>query len=204
MYLDYTNGGFKMSIVKNTPNTLKHSGSFFTTIINKTIEAIQDPATLGIYLYLASKPDDWEISETNLKNRFKKGTDFIRARMTELKKIGLLQSVPYKNEKGQITRWETVLYNEPQPIKKETIECKNQKVENPASGKTTIVEKPPITNKRDLKIKDINNHTHSVECDLFLEVEQKRKELSSRNGPAAQSPTEQLERSCVPSTRRED
>jgi len=42
-----------MSIVKNTPHYLKHSGSFFTTIINKTIESIQDPAALGIYLYLA-------------------------------------------------------------------------------------------------------------------------------------------------------
>ena len=169
-----------MSIVKNTPHYLKHSGSFFTTIINKTIESIQDPAALGIYLYLASKPDDWQISETNLKNRFKKGTDFIRQRMAELKKIGLLQSVAYKNEKGQVTRWETVLYNEPQPIKKEASEGKNHNVENPASGKPTIVEKPPTTNKGFKQKKDINNHTHSVECDLFLESEQQRKALMLR------------------------
>ncbi len=169
-----------MSIVKNTPHYLKHSGSFFTTIINKTIESIQDPAALGIYLYLASKPDDWQISETNLKNRFKKGTDFIRQRMAELKKIGLLQSVAYKNEKGQVTRWETVLYNEPQPIKKEASEGKNHNVENPASGKPTIVEKPPTTNKGSKQKKDINNHTHSVECDLFLESEQQRKALMLR------------------------
>jgi hypothetical protein len=170
-----------MSIVKNTPHYLKHSGSFFTTILNNTIEAIRDPASLGIYLYLASKPDDWEISETNLKNRFNKGGDFIRARMAELKKIGLLKSVAIKNEKGQVTRWETILYNEPQTIKNELISGKNQNVENPVPGKNTMVEKPHITNKRSKQNKDINNHTHSsVECDLFLEVEQQRKALMLR------------------------
>jgi len=101
--------------------------------------------------------------------------------MAELKKIGLLQSVAYKNEKGQVTRWETVLYNEPQPIKKDASEGKNHNVENPASGKPTHEEKPPTTNKGSLQRKDINNLSHSVECDLFLEVEQQRKALMLRD-----------------------
>lgn len=169
-----------MSIVKNTPHYLKHSQSTFTTILNKTIEAIADPAALGIYIYLASKPDNWEISVTNLKNRFNKGGDFIRFRLAELKRIGLLKSVAIKDEKGKIIRWETVLYNEPQTINSTPEEVETQKVENPPSGESTYVEKPHITNKRDLKIKDINNHTHSVECDLFLDEEQKRKALILR------------------------
>lgn len=170
-----------MSIVKNTPHYLKHSQSTFTTILNKTIEAISDPASLGIYLYLASKPDDWEISETNLKNRFGKGRDFIRARLTELKKIGLLKSVAIKNDKGVITRWETILYNEVQNTDFQECGDNIQNTENPPSGKTSDLEKPPTTNKRDIKIKDINNHTHSVECVLFLESEQQRKALMLRD-----------------------
>lgn len=169
-----------MSIVKNTPHYLKHSGSFFTTILNKTIDAITDPASLGIYLYLASKPDDWEISVTNLKNRFGKGGDFIRSRMADLKKIGLLKSVAIKDDKGRVIRWETILYNEVQPDIKAQSTSKTHNVENPPSGNDTMVEKPHTTNKRDLQKKEINNHTHSVECDLFLESEMQRKALMLR------------------------
>lgn len=177
----HSRGNYTMSIVKNTPHYLKHSGSFFTTILNKTIEAITDPAALGIYLYLASKPDDWQISETNLKNRFNRGGDFIRVRLAELKRLGLLKSVAIKNAKGQVTRWETVLYNEIQPVETKTTDRKNHNTENPPSGENTHVVDPHITNKGSKQKKDINNLSHSVECDLFLEVEQQRKALMLRD-----------------------
>lgn len=192
-----------MSIIKNTPHYLKHSGSFFTTILNKTIEAIEDPAALGIYLYLASKPDNWEISETNLKNRFKRGGDFIRARMAELKRIGLLKSVAIKNAKGQVIRWETVLYNEMQPVEPKSTKGKNHNTENPPSGDNTHVEDPPTTNKRDLKIKDINNHTHSVECDLFLESEQQRKALMLRDRAEKNEKCHELYEQLPPEVKRD-
>ena len=170
-----------MSIVKNTPHYLKHSKKSFTTLQNSTLEAIKDPSTLGVYVYLASKPDDWEISETNLKNRFGKGRDYIRTRLSELKRIGLLKTIAIRDTKGRVTRWETVLYNE---VQKPGIQSSGNKdiqnPENPPSGKTRHLENPPTTNKRIKKIKDINNHTHSVECDLFLDSEKQRKALMLR------------------------
>jgi hypothetical protein len=169
-----------MSIVKNTPHYLKHSQSAFTTVLNKTIEAIKDPASLGIYLYLTSKPDNWEISETNLKNRFGKGRDYIRARLADLKRTGLLKSVAVKNTRGQIVRWETILYNEIQITENPTTGHEIHTTENPTSGKPSDQVDPPTTNKRIKEIKDINNHTHSVECDLFLEAESQRKALMLR------------------------
>lgn len=176
----YTKGNYIMSIVKNTPHYLKHSQFPFTTVLNKTIEAIKDPASLGIYLYLTSKPDDWEISETNLKNRFGKGRDFIRARLSDLKKIGLLKSVAVKNTRGQVCRWETILYTEVQNTENKECGVHNQIPENPPSGETSDQADPPTTNKGSLQKKDINNHTHSVEHDLFLESEQQRKALMLR------------------------
>ena len=143
-----------MSIIKNTPHYLKHSQSTFTTVLNKTIEAIIDPASLGIYLYLASKPNDWQISETNLRNRFNKGGDFIRARLADLKRIGLLKSLAIKDDKGRVTHWETVLYNEVQEFEDRDLTCETHIVENPPSGFHTHVEDPYITNKRLLKIKE--------------------------------------------------
>lgn len=153
-----------MSIVKNTPNILKHSKLPFTTILNKTIEAIRDPAALGIYVYLASKPGDWDISETNLQNRFGKCRDFIRARISELKRLGLIKTTSIRNEKNHIVRWETTLYNEPQ-IDQNTMEehCTDENstlLENQVPGKARCLVEPPTTNKRlkeikEVKIKDI-------------------------------------------------
>jgi len=145
-----------MSIVKNTPNFLKHSDKGWTTVLNSTIESIKDPATLGIYIYLSSKSENWEISITNLKNRFDRGGDFIKARLAELKKIGLLKSVAIKNEKGQISHWESILFNVPQAVDSKSIESKNQKGENPPCGESTHLVDPPTTKERLKKIKDIN------------------------------------------------
>jgi hypothetical protein len=145
-----------MSIIKNTPHYLKHSKKAFTTIQNSTIETIKDPATLGVYVYLASKHDNWEISETNLQNRFGKGRDFIRARIADLKKIGLMESVCFRNEKGLITHWETVLYNEVHNTEKPPSgKSYIQNPENPVSGENRHLVDPPTTNKRSLQKKDI-------------------------------------------------
>lgn len=156
-YAYSTKAYYTMSIVKNTPHILKHSGSYFTTILNKTIEAIKNPATLGVYVYLTSKPDNWEISEKNLQNRFGKGRDFIRARIAELKHIGLMESIAYRDAKGMITRWETMLYNEVQTrVKPRCGDEPIQNPENPVTGQTSDLVDPPTTNKRSLKIKDLN------------------------------------------------
>ncbi len=145
-----------MSIVKNTPHILKHSGSSFTTVLNKTIEAIKDPSALGIYIYLASKPSDWEISEKNLQNRFGKGRDYIRARLSELKLLGLLKSIAIKDKKGRVIRWETILYSEIQVTENPSTGQNIQVTENPHSGLARHLVDPPTTNKRYKQIKDIN------------------------------------------------
>src|SRR5215475_4238925 len=143
-----------MTISKNTPNFLKHSGFPFTTILNKTIEVIKDPATLGIYLYLSSKPSNWEISVANLQNRFGKCRDFIRDRLSELKKLGLMKSIAIKDEKHKIIRWETILYSEPQQVIGEN-EHEPTLLENQEPGFPRMVVEPPTTNKRIKKIKEL-------------------------------------------------
>lgn len=144
-----------MSIVKNTPHILKHSGFSFTTILNKTLDLIQDPGSLGIYVYLASKPHDWQISEKNIQNRFDNGRDYVHARMAELKLLGLLKSTAIKGKDGRVLRWETILYSEPQNTEN-TLSGENHPTENPDCGDTRGVENPHTTNKRYKQIKDIN------------------------------------------------
>lgn len=171
-----------MSIEKNTPHFLKHSGFSFTTILNNTANSIKDAAALGIYFDLASKPSDWKISETYLQNRFGMGRDAVRSKMAKLKLLGLMKTSPIKNSKGQIIMWETVLYSEPQishlqsnpqclseenqvtenpssgiMLSEKSAQSQNHITEKPVTGKSRRLENPPTTNKRYKQIKDLKN-----------------------------------------------
>lgn len=151
-----------MSIIKNTPDILKHNGLSFTTLINDTLELIENPATLGIYVYLASKPSDWVINETNLQNRFRKGRDFIKERIDELKSLRLLKKYSIRDDKGQIVRWETVLFSQPaieEPHITENPDSgkgESTLLKNQVPGKTRCLEKPTHTNKGYIQIKEEN------------------------------------------------
>jgi hypothetical protein len=152
-----------MSIQKNTSSFLKHSGLSFTTTINQTTDLIKDPASLGIYVYLAGKPENWNICLEHLKNRFGKGRDYIRARLADLKSVGLLKTEAIKSADGRVVRWETTLISYvPNQITENPYRGENtpnQITENPQSSrllKTHIVVDPTLVIKEDLKIKDKN------------------------------------------------
>jgi hypothetical protein len=156
-----------MSVQKNTSNFLKHSGLSFTTIINETMAMIPDDGALGIYCYLASKPENWNICNVHLQNRFNKGRDYIQKKMSILKSIGAIKTEAIKDEKGKVLYWETSLCNVIQ----------NHNTENPYSGqsypqstilKTHILEKPEsgktgTSNKRSLQIKEKAKNRESTE-----------------------------------------
>jgi len=142
-----------MSIEKNTPNILRQLGRSFTTIINSSMDSIKDPASLGIYCYLSSKPDGWEIREKELQSRFGKGREFISDRLKDLTALGFINKICHRDSSGKITHWETIL--------------KNHITGNPSSGVdfTTIRENqnqvkpesgfhPPLSNNRVLVIKE--------------------------------------------------
>ena len=135
-----------MAIKKNAPNYLKKTKQPFTTLINKTLDMIPDAAAIGIYVYLASKQDDWIIQEKDLMNRFGAGRDFIRTRMKILKDLGLLIKEAIRDEKGRIVHWETILLNEVtvKPSPKENIHI----TEKPPSGKPRCLDNPTHINKR--------------------------------------------------------
>lgn len=81
----------------------------FTQLLNETINAIDDAEMLGVYCYLASKPEEWEISKQQLRNHFKIGVNKIDNIFTKLRSIGLLEMIPVKNEFGQISTWDYYL-----------------------------------------------------------------------------------------------
>jgi len=101
-----------MAIEKNTPNLLKKEKTSFTLIKNSILQHVTDAFALGIYCYLASQFDGWQICEAQLMSHFGCGRDKIRKSLKILKELGLYEKYPIKNEKNQIVRWETLLRND--------------------------------------------------------------------------------------------
>lgn len=143
-----------MAIEKVKTNTLKHSGfkQSFTIILNETIDLIPDAAALGIYLYLARKPDDWLIWERDIMTRFGKGRDFVSKAMKLLKSLHLLKTQSNRDEKGVITGWTTTLYSQPTENPDFGV---IQITENPEPGKTHILDNRTYTKERSSQSLDV-------------------------------------------------
>lgn len=95
-------------VEKLQPRLYKESLAF-TQLLNETLNAINDAEVLGIYCYLASKPEEWEINKTQLRNHFKIGINKMDNIFTELRALGLLEMIPVKNNKGEISHWDYYL-----------------------------------------------------------------------------------------------
>jgi|SRR6266436_3791944 len=143
-----------MAIEKVKSNILKHEGFIepHTIILNSTIDIIPDNAALGIYLYLARKPDDWIIWEQDIMIRFNRGRDHVRKAMKLLKDIGLLNKESQRDERGHIIGWITTLYAQVT----ENTSCGSIHItEIPTSGKTHLLDNPTHTKERYIQKKDI-------------------------------------------------
>jgi len=159
-----------MSVEKITPNYLKKSGFDlpYTIILNETIDLIPDNSAMGVYLYLARKPENWVIQEKDLMNRFSKGRDHIRACLAILKKTALYKKESIRDEQGHITHWESTLYA--QVTENPSYGGVNHIPENPTSGKTHLLDNPTHTKERGLKKKELN--TNGEPCSPAVGISQ--------------------------------
>ncbi len=80
-----------MSIVKNTPNILKHPGLSFTKFLNKTIESIADPGMLGIYAFLVSR--NFNSTSDELEQRLGKDFEYVKHCLNTLEGMGLTEGM---------------------------------------------------------------------------------------------------------------
>ncbi len=91
----------------------------------------------GILAYILSLPDDWVFYMEEVAEHAKDKLDSLKSGMKELKEYGYVKRYPVKDEKGKITRWETIIYEVPQG-EKPLVE--NPQMENP------LVGEPPVEN----------------------------------------------------------
>jgi hypothetical protein len=176
-----------MAIEKVTSNFLSHEPekNLYSRFLNDTINGIRDAGALGIYIYLGSKHEGWEIIESQLMSHFGKGRDFIRNAFKYLKSLGLIEKIPQRDQFGHITSWTTNL-------KRQITEIPSsgdiQITEIPTSGKTHLLENPSYINNRyiqikekELEIKDLTSTTEKQEeVEVVISLELDKKIISER------------------------
>jgi DnaD/phage-associated family protein len=83
----------------------------------------------GVLCYMLSMPDDWVFYTEELIKHAPDGIDSLKAAFKELKKYGYMKKYPIRDEKGKVTRWETIVFEHPE-------------VENPLVGKSPEAGNP--------------------------------------------------------------
>lgn len=91
-----------MSIEKLTFEQIRQENKPFTTIFNDVIQNIKDSETLGVYCYLSSLPQNWNVNKTHLMNHFEFGIDKIKKIMSWLNDKQLIEYHRTRDDQGHM------------------------------------------------------------------------------------------------------
>lgn len=113
----------------------------------------------GLLAYLLSKPDDWQVYESDLIKRATDGRDSVRTGLRELEKFGYLSRRQIRGENGSFGHMEYIIYERPitedLPTDGKPVDGENPLTENP-STENPLTENPLLLNN-DLNNNDLNN-----------------------------------------------
>lgn len=149
-----------MPIEKQNGSRLIRSGLFFTTLPNKSIDMIQDPVALAIWVHLTSKPPNWIIHKSELMKRFGLGIDRYTKAMRELRELGLVWDFIERNGEGLITDRALVCSSVPDPDKRKDHRDTGKPIsrENPYLGENHITGNGIPLVSKDLSYKELKTY----------------------------------------------
>ena len=124
----------------------------FTIVSNAiTKEKGLSARAIGIYFYLMTKPDDWQIRKTELHNHFKEGRGSINTAWEELSEYGYAKSERVKDKQGKFTGWkhslsEVPINSESKPTARKPISDKPTSVNQRLLNTNVLTKKEKETN----------------------------------------------------------
>lgn len=77
----------------------------------------------GIYAYIMTLPDDWQIQKKELYQHFAESRDYLDKGFNDLKKHGYVKQTRVQDEKGRFIGWEYVVYEFVQNHEKSPTSC---------------------------------------------------------------------------------
>ncbi|MCD8821218.1 conserved phage C-terminal domain-containing protein [Staphylococcus gallinarum] len=95
-----------------TYRAIKESGNFVTVNKNFIHDNNLSFKAKGILLYLLSRPDDWQIYETEILKHTLDGKDSLKSGIKELEEVGYVVRTRKRNDKGHLTGYEYLVYEQ--------------------------------------------------------------------------------------------
>lgn len=95
----------------------KETGNFVTVHKNFIHDDNLSWKAKGILLYLLSRPDDWQIYESELVRHSTDGLSGLKTGIKELEKVGYIQRTRKRDDKGRLKEYEYAVYENPNHIR---------------------------------------------------------------------------------------
>ncbi|ATH60406.1 hypothetical protein BJG89_09000 [Staphylococcus nepalensis] len=96
-----------------TFRAIKESGNFVTVHKNFIHDNNLTFKAKGILLYLLSRPDDWQIYESEILKHTRDGKDSLKSGIKELEEVGYVARTRKRNDKGHLNGYEYLVYEHP-------------------------------------------------------------------------------------------
>jgi hypothetical protein len=120
-----------MTVSKTSASRLRKDARPYTTLPNKTVDAIKDTDALAIWVYLQSKPEGWIVRSTDIQRHFGIGRDRYRKSMRYLSCMGIVSYVKARDEGGHLSGTDIHVHYDP------TEGLKTRRSVNPTVGEST-------------------------------------------------------------------
>ena len=88
----------------------------YTTFLNSTIELINNPDALAIYVYLQTKSEHWIVRREDVMKRFNIGKHRYTEAMKHLRELGLVERSVTRDAKGHVTDNQLVIHYAPNAL----------------------------------------------------------------------------------------
>ncbi|HFJ5095457.1 TPA: conserved phage C-terminal domain-containing protein [Staphylococcus aureus] len=95
----------------------KESGNFVTVHKDFIHDSNISWKAKGILLYLLSRPDNWQIYETELEQHSTDGLSGLKSGIKELEEIGYIQRSRKRDKSGRLNGYEYLVYEQPHHIR---------------------------------------------------------------------------------------
>ncbi|MEN3088809.1 MAG: replication protein [Staphylococcus pseudoxylosus] len=137
-----------------TFRVFKESGSFVTVHKDFIHDDNLSWKAKGILLYLLSRPDDWQVYETEIVKHSSDGLSGLKSGIKELEQVGYIQRNRKRDDKGRLKEYEYLVYEQPNHIR-------ISNVGNSYIGKTYVGESHTTNNNSTNNDLTNNNNTNN-------------------------------------------
>lgn len=150
-----------------TIKRIKDKTNGFTIVANDIFKRADVSARAkGVYIYILTLPDDWQIYKSELYTHFSEGRGAIDTAFKELERLGYIEKKRAKDENGKFKGWDYVVYESPTNRKPDSREIRNR--ENRQSENQQLLSTDKQSTDKKQNTNNIYTDSESMKQARFL------------------------------------